>query len=157
MNKTIVVLIVVVFAVPYLCAANPQDLTKPIHQFIDGFNKGDTKSASAAYVSGDVVIVDEFPPHLWMGPHAVQDWASDFDKLGKAENDSDASVKYGAPTRTEVKDGVAYVVIPTVFNFRKSGQAMTEKGQMTFVLHQESGAWKIASWTWTGEAAHAVK
>jgi len=157
MRKATVVLIVAVFTIPYLCGANQQDLTKPISQFIDGFNNGDMKTANAAYVSGDVAIVDEFPPHLWMGPHAVQEWAADFEKLGKADNDTDASVKYGAPTRTEVKDGVAYVVIPTVFNFRKSGQAMTEKGQMTFVLRQESGAWKIASWTWTGEAAHAMK
>ena len=150
MKKAIVVLIVAVFAVPCVYAANQQDLTKPIHQFIDGFNKGDTNSAFAAYVSGDVVIVDEFAPHLWTGPHAAQNWAADFDKMTKAEGSSDASVKYGASTHTEVEGDVAYVVIPTTYNFKQKGQVMTEKGQMTFVLHQESGTWKIASWTWTG-------
>lgn len=37
-------------------------------QFIDGFNKGDTKSAFAAC---DISIIDEFAPHLWTGPNAT--------------------------------------------------------------------------------------
>jgi len=155
--KTLVALMIAVCAIPYLYGASQQDLTKPIHQFIDGFNKGDMNSTYAAYVSGNVFIVDEFAPHLWHGPHAAQDWATDFDKMTKAEGSSDAKAKYGAPTRTEVESDAAYVILPVVIDFKQHGQAMTEKGEMTFVLHQEKGAWKIASWTWTGEAAHAVK
>src|ERR1041385_6137754 len=79
------------------------DVTSPIHQFIDGFNTGDVKSAYAAYANGDIVIVDEFAPHIWRGPHAAQDWAADYDKHAKASGVSDGSVKYGAPTRTEVE------------------------------------------------------
>lgn len=77
--------------------------------------------------------------------------------MTQAEGSSDALMKYGAPTQTEVEGDVAYVVIPAVYTFKLRGQAMTEKGLMTFVLHRESGAWKIASWTWTGEPARAVK
>ena len=53
------------------------DVTAPIRQFIDGFNTGDTKAAFAAYGSGDIVIVDEFAPHRWVGPQAPQEWAAD--------------------------------------------------------------------------------
>jgi hypothetical protein len=34
---------------------------------------------------------------------------------------------------------------------------MTEAAHMTFVLHKEAGAWKIAGWVWTGGKPHATK
>jgi hypothetical protein len=157
MKKTILALIVILVAIPSALAATPQAVTLPIHQFIDGFNTGDVKSAYAAYASGDIVIVDEFPPHLWTGPRAAQDWAADYDKHAQATGVSDGSVKYGAPTRTAVEGDFAYVVIPTVYNYKEHGQAMTENGQMTFVLHREHDAWKISAWTWTGSKPHSVK
>jgi len=76
MNKTILVLLAVVLLVPAVVVAS-EDVTAPIHQFIDGFNTGDVKSAYAAYASGDIMIIDEFAPHVWTGPHAAQDWAAD--------------------------------------------------------------------------------
>lgn len=153
MNKTILALIAIILAVPAM-AANAADVTAPIHQFIDGFNTGDVKSAYAAYASGEIVIVDEFAPHVWRGPHAPQDWAADYDKHAQATGVSDGSVKYGQPTRMEVEDNVAYVVIPTVYNYKEHGAAVTEEGQMTFVLCSEKGAWKITAWTWTGAKPH---
>ena len=153
MKKIILALIAVVLVVPAM-AANTADVTTPIHQFIDGFNTGDVKSAYAAYASGDIVIVDEFAPHIWRGAHAAQDWAADYDKHAKATGVSDGLVKYGEPTRAEVESNVAYVVIPTIYNYKERGTAVTEEGQMTFVLHLEKDAWKIAAWTWTGVKPH---
>lgn len=157
MRKTILTLFAVVLIVPVTIAATTTDVTKPIHQFIDGFNTGDVNSAYAAYASGDIVIMDEFAPHIWAGPHAAQDWAADYDKHAKANDVSDGSVKYGAPTRTEVEGNAAYVVIPTVYNYKEHGKAVTEEGQMTFVLRMEKDTWKIAAWTWTGVKPHPAK
>ena len=157
MKKTILALIAFVLVIPFTAAAARQDVTLPIHQFIDGFNRGDVKSAYAAYASGDIVIVDEFAPHLWTGPHAAQDWAADYDKHAQATGVNDGSVKYGAPTRTEVEGDLAYAVIPTVYSYKEHGKAMTENGQMTFVLHREHDAWKISAWTWTGTKPHTAK
>ena len=156
MNKTILVLLAVVLLVPAVVVAS-EDVTAPIHQFIDGFNTGDVKSAYAAYASGDIMIIDEFAPHVWTGPHAAQDWAADYNKHAQATGVSDGSVKYGAATRTEIEADVAYVVIPTVYNYKDHGQATTEEGQMTFVLRKEKGAWKIGAWTWTGVEPHPAK
>jgi ketosteroid isomerase-like protein len=132
-------------------------VTTTIKQFIDAFNAGDEKAVSASYASGDIVIVDEFAPHIWTGPHAPQDWASDYDKHAQATGVSDGAVKYGAPTRAEVEGNAAYVVIPTVYNYKEHGKAITEEGQMTFVLRTEKDAWKIVSWTWTGVKPHSAK
>lgn len=160
MRKTIVVVLAAALATLLAStgmATESRDVTVPIHQFIDGFNTGDVKSAYAAYASGDVIIVDEFAPHRWIGPHAAQDWAADYDKHAQATGVSDGSVKYGAPTRTEIEGEVAYVVVPTVYNYKEHGQPRTEEGQMTFVLHAEAGGWKISAWTWTGAQPHAAK
>ena len=137
-------------------AAAAADVTVPIHQFIDGFNTGDTKAAYAAYATGDIVIVDEFAPHRWSGTHAAQDWAADYDKHAQATGVADGSVQYGPPTRTEIEGDVAYVIVPTVYNYKEHGQLTAEEGQMTFVLRLESGAWKISAWTWSGVKPHKV-
>ena len=160
MRKIIFALLVSLLALPGISAATDKpgdDVTAPIHQFIDGFNAGDTKSAYAAYATGDITIVDEFAPHRWMGPHAAQDWAADYDKHAQATGVSDGMVKYGAPTRTEIEGDAAYVIIPTTYLYKERGKPTTEEGQMTFVLHSEAGGWKIQSWTWSGLKPHPAK
>jgi ketosteroid isomerase-like protein len=157
MKKIILAVLAIALFVPATMAATTSDVTTTIKQFIDAFNAGDEKAVSASYASGDIVIVDEFAPHIWTGPHAPQDWASDYDKHAQATGVSDGAVKYGAPTRAEVEGNAAYVVIPTVYNYKEHGKAITEEGQMTFVLRTEKDAWKIVSWTWTGVKPHSAK
>ena len=143
-----------VLLMPVAGAAPNSEITAPIHQFIDGFNSGDTKSAYAAYASGSISIIDEFAPHLWVGADAAHAWAADFDKHAQATGVSDGKVKYGEPTRTEMSGKLAYVVIPTVYSYKEHGSAMTEEGQMTFVLDRAAGSWKIRAWTWSGVKPH---
>jgi hypothetical protein len=138
-------------------ADSPADVTKPVHEFIDGFNTGDMKSAYAACAAGSINIVDEFAPYRWSGPDAAHRWAADYDKHAKATSVSDGSVKYGAPTRTEVEGDLAYVIVPTVYRYRQNGHPTAEEGQVTFVLHAEAGAWKIRAWTWSGVKPHPAK
>ena len=157
MKKIILAVLAIALFVPATMAATTSDVTTTIKQFIDAFNAGDEKAVSASYASGDIVIVDEFAPHIWTGPQAPQDWASDYDKHAQANGVSNSSVKYGAPTRTEVEGDKAYVVIPTVYDYKEHGKAITEEGQMTFVLRTEKDAWKIVSWTWTGVKPHPAK
>ena len=157
MKKTLFTLLASALLASTAIAATPADVTVPIHQFIDGFNTGDTKSTYAASATGDIIIVDEFAPHRWVGPHAPQEWAADYDKHAQATDVSDGKVKYGAPSRTEIEGDAAYVIVPTVYIYKEHGQPRAEEGQMTFVLHQEAGAWKITGWTWSGVKPHIAK
>lgn len=157
MRKTVLALMASVLLAPAAMPALAADLTAPIHQFIDGFNSGDTKSAFAAYAAGDIMIVDEFAPHRWYGPHAPQDWAAEYDRHAAATGVSEGRVTYGAPTRTEVEGDVAYVIVPTIYLYKEHGLATAEEGQMTFVLHAEASAWKISAWTWSGVKPHPAK
>jgi ketosteroid isomerase-like protein len=157
MRKSLFALLASVLLAPAAMAASSADVTKPIRQFIDGFNSGDVKSAYSTYAKGDITIIDEFAPHRWVGPHAAQDWAAEYDKHAKATGVTDGKVTYGKPTRTEIEGDVAYVVMPTVYLYNEHGKAMKEEGQITAVLHLESDAWKMTAWTWSGVKPHAAK
>jgi hypothetical protein len=63
MRKPILAVLATILLVPAAIAAAPSDVSKPIRQFIDGFNRGDVNSAYAAYAKGDIAIIDEFAPH----------------------------------------------------------------------------------------------
>ena len=115
MRKTVLVLIAGVLWAPVSFAATEEDVAAPIRQFIDGFNKGNTASANAAYAKGEITIMDEFAPHHWSGPHAAQEWASAYDKHAQATGVSTGQVKYGAPTRIEREGELAYIILPTEY------------------------------------------
>lgn len=157
MKHFLLALTAFLLAVPSAFAASAGDVMSPIRQFIDGFNNGDSKSAFQAYATGEILIIDEFAPHRWIGPNAAREWAEAYNKHAQATGVSDGSVKYGTPTRTEVDGDVAYVIVPTVYNYKQDGRPTTEEGQMTFVLHAEDGGWKISAWTWSGVRPHPAR
>jgi hypothetical protein len=156
-KKAILALVASVLLSNAALAAAPADVMVPIRQFVDGFNKGDTASAYAAYEKGNITIVDEFSPHRWTGPNAAHAWAADYEKHATATGVTEGLVKYDAPTRTEIEGDLAYVIIPTVYLYKEHGKPIAEEGQATFVLHAEQSGWKIRSWTWSGVKPHPAK
>lgn len=139
---------------PAVLAAPEDDVIKPIHQFIDSFDKGDVQAALATYAAGDISIIDEVSPFVWLGPDAPKQWAADLGKQMSDEGITDAKVTYEAATRVVVNGKMAYVILPTAYLFKQHGTAMKEEGQMTFSLRMEGDGWKIAAWTWTGGDPH---
>lgn len=134
MTKPLVAfLIASAFAAPAL-AAPKDDPATPVRTFIDAFNKGDAKAARATYAPGSLAIVDEFAPHSWTGPNAPEAWVAAYEKHAKATHVSDGHVTYGEPTRREVGEGSAYVVLPTVYLYKEQGRPMAEEGQITAAL-----------------------
>ena len=153
MKHILLALATAIVLIPPAFAGPHADVMTPISQFISGFNDGDTKSALAAYAPGDILIIDEFAPHRWFGPHAAQDWAAAWDRHSEATGVSDPGAKFGRPTRTEIEGDVAYVIVPTVYLYKEHGAPMKEEGQMTFVL-RGAASWKISSWVWSGVKPH---
>jgi hypothetical protein len=68
MKKAILALVTSALLTSIAMAAPPADVMAPIRQFVDGFNKGDTASAYAAYEKGNITIVDEFAPIDGLAP-----------------------------------------------------------------------------------------
>ena len=124
------------------------DVLKPAKEFIDTFNKGDTKGAVAACADA-VAIVDEFAPFVWHGAGACATWMKDYDADAARRGISDGVVTLGTPLHVDV-DGVrAYVVIPSTYAFKLKGKALKETGSLfTFAMWKGPKGWRIVGWSW---------
>jgi hypothetical protein len=85
MNRILIALSLAVFATFSMAQTSGSAQTAvltPINQFVDGFNKGDTKTAVAA-CADETSILDEFLPHEWHGAGACAKWLSDLTPMLK--------------------------------------------------------------------------
>jgi hypothetical protein len=101
----------------------------PINQFVDGFNKGDTKMALAA-CADETSILDEFPPHQWHGAGACAKWLNDFDADVKKNGITDGVVTLRKASHVNVNSDYAYVVVPANYTFKQKGKPVSEVGSI---------------------------
>jgi ketosteroid isomerase-like protein len=120
----------------------------PVQQFVNAFNKGDTKTASAL-CADQTSIIDEFPPHEWHGSGACAAWFNDFDADAKKNNITPESVTLAKPLHVDVTGDRAYVVVPADYAFKKNGKPEKETGSiLTVALKKETAGWRITAWSW---------
>lgn len=149
MPKVLVVLAAVILAAAPNALAQQKDVMAPVHQFVDGFNKGDTKSALAA-CADQTSIIDEFPPHEWHGAGACAKWADDYDANAKKDGITNGMVILGKPRHVDVTGDLAYVVVPASYRFKQKGKPVAEIGSMlTVALQKGPAGWRMTAWTWT--------
>ena len=130
-------------------ASDQVDAVATVHQFIDGFNKGDTKTALAA-CAAEGSIIDEFPPHEWHGAGACSHWANDFDADAKKNGITDGVVTLGKARHVDVTGDRAYVVLPANYKYKLNGKATEEVGStLTVALRKGASGWRITGWAWT--------
>src|SRR5689334_19587472 len=82
MHKMFIALAVAILAAEPTTASEKTDVMAVVRQFVDGFNKGDTKTALAA-CADQTSIIDDFPPHEWHGAGACSKWMNDDDAYAK--------------------------------------------------------------------------
>jgi hypothetical protein len=129
-------------------ASEKDDVMKIVHQFVDGLNKGDLKTALAA-CAAQSSIIDEFPPHEWHGDGACAKWANDFDADGKKNGITDGVVTLKDARHVDVTADRAYVVVPADFSFKQKGKDMKEAGSiLTVALQKGQAGWRIVAWSW---------
>jgi ketosteroid isomerase-like protein len=146
--KRLAMALVVVMAAGTASASDQADVMATVRQFIDGFNKGDVKSALAACAS-PVSIVDEFPPYAWQGATACADWASDFESNAKKNGITDSVVTLQKPKHVDVAGDRAYVVVPANYDYKVKGKKTSQKGSiMAVALQKTPEGWRITGWSW---------
>jgi hypothetical protein len=119
-----------------------------VHQFVEGFNKGDMK-IMAASCAEQTSILDEFPPHEWHGAGACAKWASDYDADAKKNGITDGVVTLSTPSHVDVTGDRAYVVVPANYSFKLKGKPVGEVGSIiTLALLKSPAGWKITGWAW---------
>jgi ketosteroid isomerase-like protein len=154
MKKSILLLAVpVMFAVqtPAFAqapASAQADVLKFVHQFVDGFNKGDTKMILSA-CADQTSIIDEFSPHEWHGSGACAKWLGDFEADAKKNGITDGVVTLGKASHNDVTGDHAYVVVPVDYAFKRNGKPEKEVGSiMAIALQKTASGWKIIGWSW---------
>lgn len=149
MHKIFIALAVAALAAgPTAAFDGKTDVLVLVHQFVDGFNKGDTKTAVAACAE-QTSIIDEFPPHEWHGVGACSNWANDYDADAKKNGITDGIVTLSNPRHIDITADRAYVVVPANYTFKKKGKLVRETGSMfTFALQKSEAGWRITGWAW---------
>ena len=129
-------------------ASDTAGVMAAVHQFVDGFNKGDAATALAA-CAPEASIVDEFPPHEWHGRGACSQWANAYDANAKREGITDGLVTLAAPRHVDVSADRAYVVVPADYTYKQHGKPVKETGSIfTVALRKIASHWRITGWAW---------
>jgi len=148
MLKTILALTIAAFTTAPLAASDKTEVMTPIHQFANGLNTGDLKSAVAA-CADDMCIIDEVAPHEWHGAGACSKWLEDFGADAKKNGITDTNVKLRKPRHVDVTGNRAYVLLPADYSFKQNGKRMKEKGLLTIALQKTDAVWLISGWAWS--------
>ena len=119
-----------------------------VNEFVDGFNKGDTKKLLAA-CADQTSILDEFPPHEWHGTGACAKWVADFETDAKKNGITDGVVTLSNASHVDITADRAYVVMPANYTFKQKGKTVNEAGSIITLTLQKSGTgWHITGWAW---------
>jgi ketosteroid isomerase-like protein len=149
MHTTLAIVLLTLFGQGTSTTPEKAAVMAAVHQFVDAFNKGDTKSA-ASVCAGETSIIDEFPPHEWHGAEACRKWMNDYDSDAKKNGVTDGVVTLGPPRHVDVSADHAYVVVPADYAYKEKGKAVKETGsELTVALRKGAGVWRITGWSWT--------
>lgn len=139
----------IVFAAAPAFASEKSDAMASVHMFVDNMNKGDMKTAAAAYAP-QASILDEFPPHSWQGATAVADWGRDFGVFAQANGITEPLVTLGKVRHVDITGDRAYAVVSAAYSYKQHGKTIREPGCfMTFALQNLAPGWRITAWSWT--------
>jgi opacity protein-like surface antigen len=149
MRRLFLALAVGVLAAGPAAASDKTDVMASVHQFVDAFNKGDTKTAAAA-CADQTSIIDEFPPYEWHGAGSCSTWMSDYDADAEKNGITDGIVKLDNPRHVDVTAERAYVVVPASYTFKQNGKVVKEIGSLlTIALQKGAAGWRITGWAWS--------
>jgi hypothetical protein len=111
MQKATIALVVVVMLAGLAVAAESPDQAaamKLVNQFVDGFNKADSKTVLAS-CAHQTAIIDAFAPYTWQ---SCTTWLDAYNAWAKKSGITDGAVTLAAPKVADITGDRAYVVVP---------------------------------------------
>lgn len=148
MHKLLGALVLAALLAGPAAASEQSDVVARVHQFVDGFNKGDTATALAA-CADEAFIIDDFSPYAWHGAGACSTWMNAFDANAKKSGITDGIVTLATPRHVDITADQAYVVVPATFKYKAKGKPVNETGSvLTATLHKSDRGWHITAWAW---------
>lgn len=149
MRAAILILAATLAAAPAL-ADDKAEVLAAAKAYADDFNKGDTAGA-AALCTGQAAIIDDFPPHIWVGANACADWAAALTAAAKELGYTDLHVTTAKHKAVSATGDRAYAVLPAIYSYKNHGKPVKEPGLWTFSMQKVDAGWRITGWSWAAE------
>jgi hypothetical protein len=149
MRKMMMTTIAVAIAtVATVIAAEQTDVMATVNQLVTAFNTGDSKGL-VALCTGEMCIIDEFPPHEWHGSGTCAKWLADYGADAKKNGITDGAVSIGQPRHVDITGDRAYVVVPANYTYQENGKPKNEtNATWTFTLQKVEAGWRVTGWAW---------
>ena len=125
----------------------PPDLLEPIEKVARFIETGDRTLLSAFAPTG-VVIIENFAPHLFEGPTAVERWSQTILRWHQPPTTLVLKHSFGAPQELRVQGDEAFVSLPTYWSISEDGETIEEDGGWAFVLARHADGWKVRAYGW---------
>jgi len=122
-------------------------LLAPIEKVASFLETGD-ESLLSAFAKKGVVIIENFPPHLFEGDDAVKRWSEKILSWHKPPSDLVLRHSFGTVQDLRVDDGLAFLSLSTHWTISQDGDSFEEDGGWAFILVQEDGEWRVRSYGW---------
>ncbi len=94
------------------------------------------------------MIIENFAPHLFEGPDAVKRWAAEVKSWHAQPSDLVLKHSFGPVQDLSVRDGLAFLSLPTHWTGIRGGGPFDEDGGWAFILVQEDGEWRVRCYGW---------
>jgi len=156
MHRTGILLLSAVLAAGPVAASEETDVMAVVHQWIDGFNKGDAKAADAACAHHGAII-DILPPHVWHGSGMCAQWWKDFNAYIAQNGITEPHAAPGKARHVDIDGTQAYLILPVTLTYKDHGKPTKETGSyaiMTFA--KGNSGWRMTSWAWASGVTAAV-
>ena len=125
----------------------PPELLEPIEKVARFIETAD-RAYLAAFAQSGVVIIENFPPHLFEGADAVERWSQTISRWHQPPSTLVLKHRFGAPQDLRVQDGTAFVSLPTHWTITEDDEVIEEDGGWAFTLTQEPDGWKVRAYGW---------
>jgi hypothetical protein len=122
-------------------------LLAPIEKVARFLETGD-ESLLSAFAKKGVVIIENFPPHLFEGDDAVNRWSENILSWHKPPSDLVLKHSFGTVQDLKIGDGLAFLSLSTHWTISQDGDNFEEDGGWAFILVKEDGEWRVRSYGW---------
>jgi hypothetical protein len=107
---------------------------------------GDEALLDGVFSTGDVTILENFPPHIFHGQEGLALWrvtmANHVGAIGELQH------RFERPQNFGVTGDIVHFTLPTRWSGVRDGAPFKELGGWTFVQIREGDRWRIRSYGW---------
>lgn len=106
----------------------------------------DTRVLEGVFATGEVTILENFPPHIFTGEAGLAHWRALMARHVGAI--ADLRHTFGSPQDFGRTGDTVYFTLPTRWTGVRDGKPFDEHGGWSFVLDLQDGAWRIRAYGW---------